>query len=196
MRFIVDLQNFRTALAGCAKTVGKNDLREVLRYAHIKPVGSKPAILVEALDGYQLIEYTLAAEVEDVGDILVDPKLLLGKLPKNGRERIVIYDANGYVTVEDWHDSGKMTWIVSIPKPEGEYVKTENVWKANGADEYVDTIYNANLLANIVTLCQLDVKNGVQVSTAKNPLHPTIISSREENSATMRVRGMVFPVRP
>ena len=183
MRFAVNARDFRSALRGCEKSVLKDDYRPVLQFAQIVAKGD--TVTLTALDGFQMVQYTLSAIGElSPGEALIPPKLGL----------ITLHDVKGNASVEI-NDSlmrvvTDLAITITLPKIEIEYIRHEEIWP-NPKRDKVRICVNPKYLMQVMQ--SLDVNNSmVWLEVPIDPLKPIAVTAGND---TFTTRGLVLPIR-
>jgi len=192
MKFTVNARDFRDALRGCEKAVSKDQTREVLMYAHL--VVTHDLVTLTALDGFQMIQYKLAARETEYGSLkaeaLIPPKLVLSAIHSTKNDATVEIDAGQLRVKTD------LTIEIALPHLEGEYPNYDKIWPDPKREQYKIAV-NPKYLIQIAQACAAaaadTIDNLVWLEVPANPVHPIVISAKSDLCAA---RGLICPVNP
>lgn len=183
MKFSVNALDFKNALKGCEKTVSKDDTRQVLQYVQV--VAKDSAVTLTALDGFRMVQYSLATKGEFTpGEALIPPKLALLALHNSKKNASVEIEADHMRVVTD------LAITIALPHIEGQYIQHEKLWP-DPTRKQAHIGINPKLL--LQTVQALDMNNGMICLDV--PLDPTAPITITAGGGTCSRRGMVLPIR-
>lgn len=189
MKFTVNARDFRDALKGCEKHASNDASRPAMQFVQL--IAKDGKITLTALDGFRMVQYTLAAAGEiEPGEALINPKLALSTLRAT----------KGNVTATVAIDAGTMSMTTDItvsaamPTPDGPYPDHSKVWP-DPTHDCIRIGFNAVYLAELAQALGAVSKQrrgAIWLEVPTNPVLPMLITARGE---TLEARGIVCPVR-
>jgi DNA polymerase III sliding clamp (beta) subunit (PCNA family) len=191
VKFTVNARDFRDALRGCEKAVSKDTYREVLMYVQI--VVTHKLVTLTALDGFQMIQYKMAARDTEFdgplqGAALVPPKMALTALHSTREDAKVEIEGDQLLVMTD------ALVTLTLPDQTLDYPKYEKIWPDPNREQYKIAV-NAKYMQQIVQACgdAIEARNHqIYLEVPANPFHPIIISGQNDRCTA---RGLVLPIR-
>ena len=183
MKCTVDAQDLRATLTGCNKAASKDDVRPILQRTRI--VVTDDEVVLTALDGFRMVEYTLPATDAEPGVVQVYAGVLLPLLKGRGLLVTLAVEAGRISLHSD--DAPDVTLVLP---DQVTHINTAHIWPKPGREA-------ARIRVNPRLLVQTAQALGnayIDMDVPLDPLEPILLTSRG-GADVMGVRAIVMPLR-